>query len=44
MNHLEIVAIDSADFGSLVGIFKDRIVRDIYKDGTFFICKVAKSV
>lgn len=44
MNHLEIVAIDSTDFYSLDGIFKVRIVRNIYKDGTFFVCKIAKSV
>lgn len=44
MNHLEIVTIDSADFYSLDGIFKVRIVRNIYKNRTFFVCKVAKSV
>ena len=44
MNHLVIITIDSADFGSLAGIFKVRIVRDIYKNRTFFVRKVAKSV
>lgn len=44
MNHLGIITIDSADLGSLVGIFKVRIVRNIYKNRTFLVCKVAKSV